>query len=125
MVMNAALAIGLLPLIGWLAAAIATTVSAWVMVWQLWHGSRAMGDAARLDDRFLTRVPRMMLASALMGSVLWGMMTALAVPLTTSGVRTAALGAMVLVAMAVYFGTVLLIGGMSWVELKGAFRRQR
>ena len=27
--------------------------------------------------------------------------------------------------VAVYFGTVLAIGGMSWVELKGAFRRQR
>jgi hypothetical protein len=32
---------------------------------------------------------------------------------------------MVLAAMVVYFSTVLLIGGMSWVELKGAFRRQR
>jgi putative peptidoglycan lipid II flippase len=125
MVVNAALAIGLLPLIGWLAAAIATTASAWVMVWQLWRGSRAMGDAVQLDERFLARVPRMMLASALMGLVLWGLMTLLAVPLTTPGVRTAALGAMVLTAMVVYFGTVLLIGGMSWVELKGAFRRQR
>jgi putative peptidoglycan lipid II flippase len=27
--------------------------------------------------------------------------------------------------MVVYFGTVLLIGGMSWAELRGAFRRQR
>jgi putative peptidoglycan lipid II flippase len=125
MVVNAALAIGLLPLIGWLAAAIATTASAWVMVWQLWRGSRAMGDAVQLDERFLARVPRMMLASALMGLVLWGLMTLLAVPLMTPGVRTAALGAMVLTAMVVYFGTVLLIGGMSWVELKGAFRRQR
>jgi putative peptidoglycan lipid II flippase len=125
MVVNAALAIGLLPLIGWLAAAIATTVSAWVMVWQLWRGSRAMGDAVQLDDRFIARVPRMIIASALMGLVLWGLTTALAGPLTTPGLRTAALGAMVLTAMAVYFGTVLLIGGMSWVELKGAFRRQR
>jgi putative peptidoglycan lipid II flippase len=125
MVVNAALAVGLLPLIGWLAAAIATTVSAWVMVWQLWRGSRAMGDAVRFDDRFLYRLPRMALASALMGGVLWGMSVALAGPLATPGIRTAALGAMVLVSMVVYFGTVLTIGGMSWVELKGAFRRQR
>jgi putative peptidoglycan lipid II flippase len=125
MVINAALAIGLLPWIGWLAAAIATTVSAWAMVWQLWRGSRAMGTEVQLDDRFLARVPRMILASALMGLVLWGLMTVLAGPLATPGIRTAALGGMVLAAMAVYFGTVLLIGGMSWVELKGAFRRQR
>jgi putative peptidoglycan lipid II flippase len=125
MVVNAGLAIGLLPLIGWLSAAIATTVAAWAMVWQLWHGSRAMGDAVRLDDRFRARVPRMIIASALMGLVLWGLMVALAGPLATPGIRTAALGAMVLAAMVVYFSTVLLIGGMSWVELKGAFRRQR
>ena len=84
-----------------------------------------MGDAVRLDDRFLARVPRMIVASALMGLVLWGLMTLLAEPLATPGIRTAALGAMVLAAMTVYFATVLLIGGMSWVELKGAFRRQR
>jgi putative peptidoglycan lipid II flippase len=125
MVVNAALAVALLPLIGWLAAAVATTVSAWVMVWQLWRGSRAMGDAARLDDRFLTRVPRIVAASALMGLVLWALSVALAGPLATPGIRTAALGAMILAAMAVYFGTVLLIGGMSWAELRGAFRRQR
>jgi putative peptidoglycan lipid II flippase len=125
MVVNAGLAIGLLPLIGWLSAAIATTVAAWAMVWQLWHGSRAMGEAVRLDDRFRTRVPRMMLAAVVMGLVLWALMVTLAGPLATPGIRTAALGAMVLVAMAVYFSTVLLIGGMSWLELKGAFRRQR
>jgi hypothetical protein len=60
-----------------------------------------------------------------MGLVLWGLSVALAGPLATPGIRTAALGGMVLAGMAVYFGTVLLTGGMSWVELKGAFRRQR
>jgi putative peptidoglycan lipid II flippase len=84
-----------------------------------------MGDAARLDERFLHRMPRIAFASALMGLVLWGLSMALAGPLATPGLRTAALGGMILVAMAVYFGTVLLIGGMSWAELKGAFRRQR
>jgi putative peptidoglycan lipid II flippase len=125
MVVNVVLAVGLLPLIGWLAAAIATTVSAWIMVWQLWRGSRAMGDAARLDERFLTRVPRIIIASALMGLVLWGLMVALAGPLATPGIRTAALGGMILAAMVVYFGSVLLIGGMNWAELRGALRRQR
>jgi putative peptidoglycan lipid II flippase len=125
MVANAALAVGLLPLIGWLAAAVATTASAWVMVWQLWRGSRAMGKIVALDDRFVARVPRIAAAAALMGGVLWGMMVLLAEPLVTPGLRTATLGAMILAAMTVYFGTVLAIGGMSWVELKGAFRRQR
>jgi len=125
MVVNAVLAVGLMPVIGFMAAAIATSAAAWTMVWQLWRGSRGMGDAARLDDRFLYRLPRIIAASALMGVVLWGLSVVLAEPLATPGIRTAALGAMVLAAMAVYFGTVFLIGGMSWVELRAAFRRQR
>lgn len=125
MVVNAVLAVGLMPLIGFMAAAIATSAAAWTMVWQLWRGSRGMGDAAELDERFLYRLPRIIAASALMGLVLWGLSLALAAPLATPGIRTAALGAVVLAAMAVYFGTVFLIGGMSWVELRAAFRRQR
>ena len=125
MVVNAVLAVGLMPLIGYMAAAIATSAAAWTMVWQLWRGSRTMGDAARFDDRFLTRIPRIIAASAVMGLVLWGLSMALATPLETPGLRTAALGGMILAAMVVYFGTVLAIGGMSWAELRGAFRRQR
>ncbi|MDM7933125.1 murein biosynthesis integral membrane protein MurJ [Tabrizicola sp.] len=125
MVVNAVLAIGLMPMIGFMAAAIATSVAAWVMVWQLWRGSRTMGDAARFDDRFRYRLPRMIAASALMGLVLWGLSVLLAVPLATPGIRTVALGGMILAAMVFYFGTVMLIGGMSWVELRSALRRQR
>jgi len=125
MVVNAVLAVGLMPLIGFMAAAIATSVAAWTMVWQLWRGSRAMGDSARFDDRFLMRVPRIIAASTLMGAVLWGLSILLADALVTPGLRTAALGGMVLASMVVYFGTVLLIGGMSWVELRSALRRQR
>lgn len=125
MVVNAVLAVGLMPWLGFLAAAIATSVSAWVMVWQLWYGSRAMGDAVHLDNRFLRRVPRIALASILMGAVLWGLKLALMGPLATSGLRTLALAGMVLVGMVAYFGTVILIGGMRWAELRGALRRQR
>ncbi|TAG25721.1 MAG: murein biosynthesis integral membrane protein MurJ [Rhodobacterales bacterium] len=125
MVVNAVLAVGLMPLIGFMAAAIATSAAAWTMVWQLWRGSRAMGDAARFDDRFRYRLPRIIAASLVMGLVLWGLSILLADALVTPGLRTAALGGMVLASMVVYFGTVLMIGGMSWVELRSALRRQR
>jgi putative peptidoglycan lipid II flippase len=72
MVLNAALAFGLMPWIGFSAAAWATTLSAWVMVIQLWWGARAMGEEARFDARFLSRLWRIALASALMGAALWG-----------------------------------------------------
>ncbi len=71
MIANAAIAIGLMPFIGFVAAALATSVSAWVMVWQLWRGSRNLGDAARFDARFRSRAPRVFLAAIAMGGVLW------------------------------------------------------
>jgi len=123
MVVNAGLAIGLMPLIGFIAAAIATSVAAWVMVWQLWRGSRAMGDAARFDARFLRRLPRIVVASAVMGAVLWGASWLLADALVTPGLRTLALLGMILAAIVVYFGTAMAIGAMSLRELMASVRR--
>ena len=123
MVVNAVLAVGLMPAIGFLAAAIATSTSAWVMVWQLWRGSRAMGDAASFDDRFRRRLPRIIAASAVMGVVLWGLAWALSGALVAPGVRTLALLGLVLAGIAVYFGTAMGIGAMSLPELKAALRR--
>jgi putative peptidoglycan lipid II flippase len=71
MVLNAVLAFGLMPWIGFSAAAWATTLSAWVMVIQLWWGARRLGEETRFDARFLSRLWRIALASALMGAALW------------------------------------------------------
>ena len=46
MIVNAAVALGLAPFIGFIAAALGTTVAGWVMLFQLWRGTRPMGDAA-------------------------------------------------------------------------------
>lgn len=72
MVLNAGIAIGLSPWIGYVAAAIATTVAGWVMFFLLRHYSQGYGDAAKFDVRFRRRVPRIIMASMLMGWVLWG-----------------------------------------------------
>jgi putative peptidoglycan lipid II flippase len=124
MVVNAVLAVGLMPLIGFLAAAIATSSSAWVMVWQLWRGTRTMGDAARFDARFKARLPRILAASALMGLVLWGLSWAMADLLATPGVRTLALLALCLAGIVVYFGTAIAIGAMSLADMKASLRRR-
>jgi putative peptidoglycan lipid II flippase len=125
MVVNAGLAVGLMPIIGFLAAAIATSASAWVMVAQLWLGSRKMGDAAQFDDRFLRRLPRIILASLVMGAVLWGGTIVLETALTTPGLRSLALLALIMAGIVTYFATAAAIGAMSMVELKSALRRQR
>ena len=71
MITNAAIAVGLMPVLGFSAAAWATTLSGWVMVWQLWRGSRQMGEVAHFDARFKQRLPRVLAAAAIMGVVLW------------------------------------------------------
>ena len=71
MIVNAAIAIGLAPVIGYTAAAFGTTLAGWAMAWALWHYSRGFGQPAAFDDQFRRRVPRIILASILMGAVLY------------------------------------------------------
>jgi putative peptidoglycan lipid II flippase len=72
MILNAGIAIGLSPFIGYIAAATATTTAGWVMFFLLRHYAQGYGDAAKFDVRFRRRVPRIIMASMLMGWVLWG-----------------------------------------------------
>ncbi len=103
MVVNLGIAIGLMPFIGFVAAALATTVAGWVMVWQLWRGSRKMGAAAQLDERFRKRLPRILLAAVAMGVVLWFSTLSLGPMLGTAGWRGIGLGLLVSVGMISYF----------------------
>jgi putative peptidoglycan lipid II flippase len=124
MVLNAAIAVGLMPLIGFAAAALATTLAGWIMAAQLWFGSRKMGDEARLDDRFRTRAPRIVLASALMGAVLWGTASLMGDILTSQGWRYAGLAGLVGLGVVTYFGTGAAIGAFRLSDFK-RLRRQR
>jgi len=110
MITNAAIAIGLLPILGWPAAAWATTISGWMMVGQLWLGSRRMGPEAHLDARFLNRLPRIMLASALMGAALYAGNLALTTMLILPHWRFLALGLLISLGIVTYFGTGTAIG---------------
>lgn len=125
MIVNAVVAIGLLPLIGFSAAALATTISGWTMVFQLWHGTRRMGDEARFDARFRQRLPRILIASAVMGAALWGASVVLGPAIGTPGWRYAALAALVAIGMATYALSALALGAMRLSDLKSALRRQR
>lgn len=125
MVINAVIAVGLLPLIGFSAAALATTLSGWTMVLQLWLGTRKMGDEARFDPRFRQRLPRILAASAIMGAVLWFGMVALGPMLGTEGWRYAALALLVALGMGSYGLAALALGAIRPSDLKSALRRQR
>lgn len=120
MLVNAAVAIGLMPVAGFLAAAMGTTIAAWTMVAQLWWGSRSMGLAARADPRLLRTAPRITLAAALMALALWPMRDALA----GAGMpRIPSLAILVFGGAAIYFALTFLTRAYRPSDLKAAIRR--
>ena len=123
MVVNAVLAIGLSWYIGYLAAAIGTTVAGWVMLWLLWRGSRKFGDAAVVDARLRHVMPRIVLSSVSMGLVIWVAAWLMDGWLAMAGVRYAALGALVLLGALVYGASVVLTGAMKPADLRRYMRR--
>ncbi|OSQ52514.1 murein biosynthesis integral membrane protein MurJ [Marivita geojedonensis] len=123
MIVNAAIAVGLAPVIGWIAPAIATTVAGWVMVWMLALGSRRMGDVARFDDQFRQRIWRVCLASAVMGAVLWAATVLLGPFFAMAGIRFIALTVLIGTGMVSYAIAGQLIGAFSLREFRSAFRR--
>ena len=127
MVLNAGVAVGgalALPVLGWTAAALGTTVAAWGMVLQLWLGARGMGEVAALDARARRRGGRTILAALAMGAVIWGAKVAMG-PLFGSGWRGVALAVLVALGMASFFVFARMFGAVSMAELRGAVRRQR
>lgn len=123
MIVNALVAIGLAPVIGWIAAAIATSLAAWVMVALLSIGARPMGDVARFDARFHARIWRIIAASFGMSVILWGAMVVMAPFFAMAGWRYLALLGLILIGMISYFGIGQLIGAFRLGEFKRAFQR--
>jgi putative peptidoglycan lipid II flippase len=125
MAINAAVAIGLAPLLGWIAPAVATTLAGWTMVWQLARGARAMGETARFDARFGQRVLRVCAAAALMGAVLYGAAHLLAPWLALPWIRAAALLALILTGALAYGIAGQALGAFSLAELRSTLRRRK
>ena len=123
MVVNAALAIGLSPVIGWIAPAIAATVAGWTMVALLMIGARRMGDVARFDAQLRRRIWRIVAASVVMGGFLWAGNIALSPALGMPGVRYIALTALITMGIVAYFIVGNFFGAFKLSEFKKAIRR--
>ncbi|WP_353476577.1 murein biosynthesis integral membrane protein MurJ (plasmid) [Salipiger sp. H15] len=124
MVVNAVVALGLAPLIGFSASALGTTVAGWTMVLQLWRGVRGFGETARLDERLRRRAPRILLASAVMGVAVWTLRHMLGDAFDTPGTRYLALGALVIGGTVTYLLAGWLFGAVRPGDL-GLRRRRR
>ena len=123
MVINAALAIGLAPVIGYLAAAIGATFASWGMVFLLWSGSRKMGDAARFDKRFRKRIIGILAAAALMGIILFTAQLALNPMFGAGAWRYLALALLIGIGIISYFGIGQMIGAFKLSEFRRSLRR--
>ena len=120
MVVNAAVAFGLMGVVGFLAAAIGTSVAAWVMVGQLWWGTRHMGQSVQADARVRRTAPRIVLSSALMAAALWG------INLWTDRIgmhRLPELALLVFGGAAIYFALSFATGAITLADLKRNVKR--
>ena len=125
MIVNAAIAVGLSPVIGFSAAAWAAVIAGWAMLLLLWRGAGAMGDAATFDDRLRRRALRIVYACVTMGIVLLATEAALGASLYTDGWRYAALCLLIGAGIGSYFTAAQLFGAASLAEIRGAMRRRR
>ncbi|SPJ26237.1 murein biosynthesis integral membrane protein MurJ [Palleronia abyssalis] len=124
LVVNAVVAVGLAPLIGYAAAALGTTLAGWAMAVLLIRGARSMGETASPDARFRARLPRIVVASLVMGVVLY-VANILLAPLFAGPWQFAALAILVGAGIVTFFATAHLIGAVAFREIRGAVRRQR
>jgi len=123
MILNAALAIGLSPVIGFIAAAIGTSLTGWAMVVLLMRGARTMDDAAQFDDRFKARIWRIGAAALGMGAILFVAAATLSPLFELATWRYLALLALVLTGVISYFGLGHLLGAFRLSEFRRTLRR--
>ena len=124
MVVNAVIAVGLAPIIGFTAAAIGTTIAGWAMLGLLWVYAQRMGEAAHFDARVKTRAWRILLAALVMGAALLGL-DALIDPLSIGQdlLRLLSVGGICLLGLATYAMAGLALGAFTRKDLGSAFRR--
>jgi len=124
MAVNAVVAVGLSFVIGFIGAAIATSVAAWVMVGLLSRGRRSLGEVAQFDARFRTRIWRIIAASAAMGIVLIVLELLLGPFLgPSSPQRYFALALLVVLGMGSYAAFARLFGAFRVSDFRAAMRR--
>ena len=121
---NAGFALGLSPYFGFLAAAIGATVASWALVGCLWFWMRWQGwQAARLDSRTRGQIGRIIVASVVMGAVLYGVNIALDEALFNAGWRYLALAGVIFAGGISYLGMCWILGVFRLEQIKSVLKR--
>lgn len=123
MVINAVVAIGLAGWLGYLAAALGTTLAAWANLVLLWMASRRMGAAAALDARIKRSLPRIAIASVVMGVGVWALAEVMHEALLGGSTRYLALALLIGAGGVIYVAAITLSGAFRLQDIKAALRR--
>jgi len=123
MLVNLVLAVGLAPVLGYLAAPVATTVAGWAMFALLLHGARRIDGGIEPDRRLRTSALGMLAASGVMGLVVAVVASGLAPALETDGLRYLALAGLIVVGAVVYAVAVHGTGAFTAKDMRDMLRR--
>lgn len=123
MIVNLVLAVGLAPFVGFLAAAIGTTMAGWVNVILLWRGIRHLDDTLTVDPRLRYRAPRIAISAFAMGLICW-LLTSWLAPILP-GAQTLVFLIVFAVAICVYFSLAVGLGAFRPSDVKEALRKRR
>ncbi len=106
---------------GWMAIPVATSIAAWVNVIWLWVLLYERGYA--IDTRLARKVPRLALASVVMGAVLMGLAWLLRDSLNSGLARVAGVFGLIILGMTTYALSARLFGAFTLGELRAGLRR--
>ena len=122
MIVNSIIAIGLMPFYGWIAAPIATTISAWAMIILLVLGTKNIGAIGQLTKLSKSKFLLIILSSFIMGLFLWG---ATSSQNDVSSILERIIFAIFLILLGVvtYTATVVFLGGINLKELRASIKR--
>ncbi|WP_120498390.1 murein biosynthesis integral membrane protein MurJ [Kiloniella sp. EL199] len=122
-VINIALSLALFQFIQYVGIALATAISSWVNVLMLWI-VLVRKDHLTLDGRFISRLPKILASSVVMGGVLWSGMRWLR-PWFDGALyeKVAALSALIGAGLVVYALLSLLLGAVRPADFSAMFRR--
>jgi len=124
MVLNAGLAVGLSYYLGYLAAAMGTSLSSIALAFMLWRGTAKMGDAAKIDDRLKRIAPRILAATMVMSAAVYAMAVFMDDLLQIGGWRVAGLMALISTGVISYFIAAYLLGALPKEGLRATLRRK-
>ena len=120
---NAALAVGLMPFIGWVAAAIATSLSAWAMVGLLFWGARGFDDILKPEAALKHRLLRMCIASLFLGAALYGIQFFISPAITSVSGRIFYALFLVMAGAGLYLWMGERLKAFSLQEIKASFKK--